>query len=886
MGGPEETVAARAAGVVARRALYARLSAGVSEGVTLVAAPAGSGKTVLLRSWIDEAGLRARTAWVLVERHERDAQRFWLSVVERLRSAVGGDGLVQEFAPAPEFDGEAAVRRLISELEALDEPVVLVIDDLHELVSPDAQAQLELLLARRPRLLYVVLATRHDPSLGLHRLRLAGELTELRAVDLRMSAEEARQLLEASGIVLSAKAAAMLVARTEGWAAGLRLATMSLAGHPDPERFVAAFAGSERTVADYLLAEVLERQREGVKQLLLRTSILERVCGPLADRLTGTSGSERTLLELEDANAFVVSVDPERSWFRYHPLFADLLLLELRRSEPDSVPKLHRAAAEWYAEHGKVIDAIKHAQAATDWRFAGDLVGQYGFSITLDGSFATMTALLEPFPAGALANPELAAFLAYGEVIRPSLDTAAAYIAVAERHASEVPEVRRRSFDAMLATARLTLARWRSDYGTALSEVRPMLEPVEAETVPEVAAGNDVRAVALMNLGIVELWAGAGDDAERHLEEALELARRNGRPYVEMGCLGHLAAVAGRHSLTAQRELAAQTLEIMEKYGWMSEPIAPMVLATMAEIDVWQGRFDDAEPWLDRAEQALRPNAEPAKELTVRYVRGIQRLGQGRLAKAVAAFVEVQRLQSVMVTPDPLASQACGLRVQTLVRMGDVPAAQAALATQADAGREYAETRAALAAIHLAERDAQGAIQDLAPVLAGTAPIIRDFSVVDALLLDALAHDALGDAKTAEDDVERALDLAEPDALILPFLIAPAPDLLARHPRHRTAHAALLANVLNVLAGSPVRARSGEPPELQEALTESELRVLRYLPSNLSAPEIAAEIFLSTSTVKTHMRHIYDKLDAHRRTEAVVRARELGMLGPSTRSGR
>jgi LuxR family maltose regulon positive regulatory protein len=503
MGGPEETVAARAAGVVARRALYARLSAGVSEGVTLVAAPAGSGKTVLLRSWIDEAGLRARTAWVLVERHERDAQRFWLSVVERLRSAVGGDGLVQEFAPAPEFDGEAAVRRLISELEALDEPVVLVIDDLHELVSPDAQAQLELLLARRPRLLYVVLATRHDPSLGLHRLRLAGELTELRAVDLRMSAEEARQLLEASGIVLSAKAAAMLVARTEGWAAGLRLATMSLAGHPDPERFVAAFAGSERTVADYLLAEVLERQREGVKQLLLRTSILERVCGPLADRLTGTSGSERTLLELEDANAFVVSVDPERSWFRYHPLFADLLLLELRRSEPDSVPKLHRAAAEWYAEHGKVIDAIKHAQAATDWRFAGDLVGQYGFSITLDGSFATMTALLEPFPAGALANPELAAFLAYGEVIRPSLDTAAAYIAVAERHASEVPEVRRRSFDAMLATARLTLARWRSDYGTALSEVRPMLEPVEAETVPEVAAGNDVRAVALMNLGIV-----------------------------------------------------------------------------------------------------------------------------------------------------------------------------------------------------------------------------------------------------------------------------------------------------------------------------------------------------------------------------------------------
>jgi LuxR family maltose regulon positive regulatory protein len=389
-----------------------------------------------------------------------------------------------------------------------------------------------------------------------------------------------------------------------------------------------------------------------------------------------------------------------------------------------------------------------------------------------------------------------------------------------------------------------------------------------------------------MTLGIVELWAGAGEDAQSHLEEALELARRNGRRYVEMGCLGHLAAAAGRQSLTAQRELAAQTLQIMEKYGWMSEPVAPVVFATMGDVDVWQGRFDDAQPWLDRAERALRPNAEPAKELTVRYVRGAQRLGQGRLAKAVAAFVEVQRIQSLMVTPGPLAILARGFRVQTLVRMGDVPAARAALATESDAGREYAESRAALAAILLAERDARGAVGALAPVLAGTTPIVRDHSVVNALLLDAVAHDALGDAKVAEDDVERALDLAEPDALILPFLIAPAGDLLQRHPRHRTAHAALLASVLDVLAGSPVKVRSSGPSELLEALTESEVRVLRYLPSNLSAPEIAAEIFLSTSTVKTHMRHIYEKLDAHRRTEAVDRARELGLLGPAARAGR
>jgi LuxR family maltose regulon positive regulatory protein len=886
MSAPEEIARVRVSSLVERAGLFAVLSAGFAGGITLVSAPAGSGKTTLLRLWVEAAGLQDRTAWVTVERDERDAQRFWLAVVDALRAATGEEGPIESLGPAPEFDGEALVRRLVSDARSLDEPVLLVIDDLHHLLDPGALAQLELLLARRPAALRVILSTRHDPPLGLHRYRLSGELTEVRAADLRFQLDETSQLLAGAGINLSERATSSLLVRTEGWVAGLRLAALSLAGQPDPDRFVAEFSGSERTVADYLFAEVLQRQPEPVRRLLLRTSIIERVNGSLADRLLETTGSERILLELEDAGAFVFSIDPQRSWFRYHQLLADLLRLELRRTEPDAVPKLHHAAAEWFAEHQFPIDAIRHAQAAKDWRLAGDLIGQYGFTIALDGSFATMRALLAAFPADALANPELAAFLAYGEVIRPSLDTAASYIAVAERHASEVPEERRRAFNAMLATARMTLARWRGDYSTLASEVGPLLEPVEAETVSDVAAANDVRAIALMTLGVVELWAGAGDDAEHHLKLAIELARRNGRRYVEMGCLAHLAVAVGIRSLTEMRELATQTVQIMEKYGWMSEPVAPIVFASIGAVDCWRGRFDEAQPWLERAEQALRPDPEPAKALIVRYARGIQRLGQGRRAEAIAAFGEVQRLHSLMASSDPLAVQARGLHAQTLVQLGDLQAARAALATASDAERDHAETRAALAAIQLAERDARGAIDVLAPVLAGEAPIVRDFSVINALLLDALAHDALGDAKTAEDDVERALDLAEPDALILPFLIVPARDLLERHPPHRTAHAALLANVLDVLAGSPVRARSSEPAELPEALTDSELRVLRYLPSNLSAPEIAAEIFLSTSTVKTHMRHVYEKLGVHKRTEAVDQARRLGLLGPSARARR
>ncbi len=881
----ERGTSVRPPALITRAALFERLSAGYDGGVTLVSAPAGSGKTVLLRAWIDAAGLADRTAWVSVERDEADAQRFWLSVVDALVAAAGPQEQFEDLGASPQFDGETVVGRIVEGAASLEQPVLLVIDDLNQLMEPEAIRQLGLLLTRRPPQLRVVLATRHDPPIGLHTLRLAGQLTELRAGDLRFSVDEATKLLSAADVDLPPDAIASLLARTEGWAAGLRLAALSLAGNSDPEGFVAEFSGSERTVADYLFAEVLASQPEPVLRLLLRTSILDRFSGPLADRLVETTGSERILLELEDAAAFVYSIDRQRSWFRYHTLFADLLRLELRRAEPAVIPHLHHAAAEWYAAHELPIDAIRHAQAAEDWTFAAELLAQHGFSISLDGSFATMRGLLERFPKDALSNPELAAFLAYGEVIRPSLDTGASYIALAERHAAEVPEGRRQLFGAMLATARLTLARWRGDYSTALRDARPLLRPAEPATAGQLAVGNDAKAVALMSLGIVELWAGAGDEAEGHLREAADLAGRGGRPYVEQGSLAHLALAVSRHSIAEARRLAEQALRILERYGWSSEPVVPMVLATMGGLDALQGRFADAEAWLARAEEALTPDVEPAKEMLVRYARATQRLGQGRLAEAKALFAETQRLQTFLVDPDPLAIAARGFHIQTLARLGELSAARATLATASDAEQEVAETRVAVAAIRLAEQDPRAAVDALARVLSGATPVILPYMAPNALVVDALARHALGEARAAEDDLERALDLAETDALVLPFLVTPARELLERHPRHRTAHATLLASILDVLAGTALPPRRAKPLEQVEELTESELRVLRYLPSNLSAPEIAAEVFVSTSTVKTHMRHIYEKVGAHKRSEAVERARELGLLGPSV-SGR
>ena len=271
---------------------------------------------------------------VQVRRDQHDAQQFWLALLDAVRHATGAGGGAELPAATPGFNAPAMAGRVLSELAGARGGVTLVVDDLHELTSAEALAQLTRLLADLPPQVHAILTTRHDVRLGLHRLRLAGELAEIRAADLRFSGRETRELLAASGIALSGAGVALLHQRTEGWAAGLRLAAISLAGHPDPERFVAEFSGSDRTVAEYLLAEMLDRQPPGVQDLLLRTSLLDRVNGDLADLLTGRPGSEPILLGLEDANAFVESLDPGRTWFRYHHLFADFLRLELRRTLP------------------------------------------------------------------------------------------------------------------------------------------------------------------------------------------------------------------------------------------------------------------------------------------------------------------------------------------------------------------------------------------------------------------------------------------------------------------------------------------------------------------------------------------------------------------------
>ena len=869
--------------VVARPALLETLA--VDARVTLVSAPAGSGKTSLLRSWLAEPDVEDRVAWVTVGRRERDPQRFWLAVVGALRATPAGSHVVGALTAGREFDAGDLVERLLEDLSGLDEPLWLVLDDLHELDDHATLSQLETLVAEAPPELRFVLAARHDPRLGLHRLRVEGQLEELRAADLRFTSEEAGRLFDAAGVEVPGAALEQLVVRTEGWAAGLRLAALSLAGHPDPERFAADFSGSERTVAEYLLAEVLERQPEDVRRLLLRTSILEQVTGPLADRLTGDTDGTRILDELERASAFVVAIDPERSTFRYHGLFADLLVLELRRTAPDELPALHAAAAEWLAEYGFVVEAIRHAQAARRWDLAARLLSDGWLGLYLDGQRADRHELLCAFPPELVTrDAELAAVAVADELTSGSLGEAARYLAIATRELSSVPEERRRRLEVTLATLRLLVARAHNDAEAVTTEATRLLSPSEGPVDVQAGLGEDLRALVLVSLGTAALWTGRSADAERHLEEALALSRRIGRPLLELGSLSHLALAAGARSPAVAEQRSREAIMLAEAHGWHNDPLVAIAHAARGVARLWRGRLDEAEELIALAERGIRAERYPPAAVMLLAARGRLELVRGRYDASIAAFHAAERAGEMLASPHAIDLGVRGHLLIALLRAGDVAAVERALADlQELKDRGAAEIRVVTAALTLDEGRPGDAVAALAPIVDPSGPgVVGQRWMIQALLLDATARDALGDADAAGRGLEHALDLAEGDGILLPFLLFPAPELLERHGRSRTAHAALLADVRALLAGRVPGRLAEDVAPLAEPLSEAELRVLRYLPTNLRAPEIAGELFVSVNTVRTHMRHMYTKLGVHQRAEAVERARELGLLAPSS----
>ncbi|MFJ8208242.1 LuxR C-terminal-related transcriptional regulator [Streptomyces sp. NPDC096033] len=867
-------------GLIDRRELVAALERAAGKQVTLVSAPAGSGKTSLLRAWAARTGTDRPIAVLTVRPGQSEAQLFWLALLDAVRAASGTAS--EPPAVAPGVSPSTLVDKVRSELAAAREPFFLVIDDLHELASDEAVEQLADLLTSLPPGIHAIVATRRDLPLRLHKLRLAGELSEIRAVQLRFTEAETREVLAAAGIALPDRLADTLHQRAEGWAAGLRLAVLSLTGHPDPEGFITQFSGSHRTVAEYLMAEMLERQSPGVQRLLLRTSLLDRVNGELADLLTGTTGSERILLDLEDANAFVVSLDPGRTWFRYHRLFGDLLRLELRRTAPEDVADLHRTAGQWFAEHGWAADAVRHLQAAGEWSEAARLLADHAVSLTLDGQAGTVVALLRSFPSGAGAEfPELALVYALADLDRGHLEEAGAHLEIARSYAAAAPPERRSLLRTAVASLDLLLARLRGHFDAVFELTEVLPSPAVGRSHAEVALAGDLRALALLNLGVTEAWSLRLADSERHLLEGAALARDISRPYLKVACLAHLGFASGLRSSALVRQRCQEAVALAARYGWDAEPVIAPAQATLAAALICTGEFDLGKQWLDRARAATTSEGEPGVRLLVRLVSAMLPAADGQYDRALAELEAAEQVQAHMVGRHGLTPQVTGWTVAMQARLGLLDRARTALASLDDRESAAGEIRNATAVVRLAERDPAGAREELRTVLDGTAPVTSRLTPVEAHLLEALAFHDLGDSRAMYAAVERALDLAEPDRLVLPFAMTGAWKLLEELPPAKTSHATLVSDILDAVHGRTTARTGRSRPPLFEELSPSELRVLRYLPTNLTRPEIAAELSVSLNTVSTHIRRIYAKLGAGDRSSAVQVARELGLLSSS-----
>jgi len=580
-------------------------------------------------------------------------------------------------------------------------------------------------------------------------------------------------------------------------------------------------------------------------------------------------------MELEDAGAFVVAVDPERSWFRYHHLFEDLLALELRRIAPQEVPGLHTIAAEWWAEHGYPVEAIRHAQAGENWGLAARLLADNWFGLYFDGRLATRRELLSGFPAGVVAaDPELVVLAGADKRAAGSLEETERYLGLAARMSASVPEDRRGRFTIALAFERFELARARNDLRAVAEEAQRLVASTDAT---EFGLGEEVRTRVLTDLGIAEMWSGRLEDAERHLDQGLEEARRISRPMLELHALAHLALLSPFRSLATAEQRAMQAIELARKHGWEeTAPAAAAAYVALGGATVWRGRLGEAESWLDLAERVLGHDTQPTAA-TLYATRGLLAFARGRHAEAAAAYRDAERMERLLVMPHMFTARVQALKLQMLVRVGETEQVERALAEMDQEERDTSQVRVVLAALRLARDDPEAAVDVLAPLLDDSTPVMASAWDIEALLLEAIAR-ALRDPGAAS----RALDVAEPAGLLLPFLLYPTAELLERQARLRTTHASLIAEILNLLSGHTPAARPKDAAPPLEPLSRSELRVLRYLPTNRPAPEIAAELFVSLNTIRTHLRNVYAELGVHNRADAVTRARELGLLSPSS----
>ena len=864
------------ASAVQRSRLLTTMVADEANGVrvTIVSAPAGSGKTLLLaeRSAVLQAAGQA-IAWVSLAEEDNDPFVLWSSILAALASAVGeadpptGLALGALSPPVPRME-PGFLTAFLEIMHTCQVPVWLVLDDAHELVGREALDSLRTIVRGLPEGLRLMLGCRHDISLPLARLAVAGQVRDIRFADIAFDRAEVDQLLVSHDIDLHDDDIETLLARTEGWAAGLRLATLSMIRHDDAAKFVAGFAGDSRPVADYLVSEILSHQATGVLEFLLATAGPDRLSVDLARRLSGRDDAGMVLDRLERANALVMRLGEGSTWYRYHALLRSYLRAELDRRDVVAQRRLNLTAADWFIEHDLPRSALEHAAAAADWDRVVQIVDRCGLRLLLSGESGALARVLALLPADVAARPVVALTAALTALDAGDLPTATRQL---DRIGRESPRHRDPRLQVLHATALLYEARLQGDFEAPLAT---LIESASTHAVPD----PDLELLSLANRGTARLWLGEYAEAEADLSAALRLARRDSRDFLALDCLSHLSATAAaQNDFVAMADRAREAIAFAKERGWASS-VRMASAYLVAAWAAWQMLDRTAATrYATLAAAVIQTDVEPEVDAAARclgafvdFERGVDR--RGALQRLRRDWL---RLDGKRLTP-ALIGFLCGTEQQLALTIGETGwAADVAARAERYLG-DVGDTRV-LRAIMAAHHGRNAAARKaLAPVLTREKPCLVVTSEIAAWLMAAHYADRAGEASRVHDALISALDLAAPRRAMRNLVHAPIPvrDLLIRNAGRFGAHEGFVAEVLS--AGAPTGPAPHSAPF--EALTSRELSVLRDLPSLLSVEQMADAHVVSANTVKTHLKAIYRKLGVGSRREAVDRARELGLL--------
>ncbi len=884
--------------LVRRDRLIGQLNQGVGCKLILLSAPAGFGKTTLLSEWLHQD--RIPVSWLSLDEGDNDPARFWtyfVAALQRAHCKIGEATLAMLRSTEPS-QIEAFLIPLINEIAQIPEDLVLVLDDYHIIIARPIHEALIFLLEHLPPQLHLVIASRVDPPLPLARLRARSQLTELRAADLRFTNSEAATFLnQVMKLPLLVEQVEAIQARTEGWIAGLQLAASSARDAGNISTLIESLKGNQRYILDYLVEEVLERQPQILRHFLLRTSILGRMCGPLCEAVVGAEravNGVETLEQLEYRNLFVVPLDQERHWYRYHHLFRELLHHFLNRTEPEQIPEYHRRAAQWYEHHELVTEAIEHAVAGREFHWAADLIEQEVQTTNPRLEPSMLLASLEALPQELVqTRPWLS--LSYAWALFSASQFEAAVIAVQ----NVVRLLKQQEQDSSSANNKML---WGLVAAFKGMQARDRGEAAESSTLMEQALQllpqNDswLRATIVLNLGVTYFCADNFEPAEGVLSEATRIGRAQG--FADPAIAGlylqaQFQALRGR--IDRATALCQQGVQLAQERGWLATYAGVLVQVAMGELLREQNQLEAAAQHLtesiERGIQARQPGVMMGY-ITLARVRQAQGDFQGAW-QAIRAAEHCQ----LWLWPTILSVEACKARfhlVQGALEAALAWAEASGLAVEDELRYSFTDRNPqgselgylTLARVLIAcgrSADASAPYLDNALRLLIRLQIFaqtgqRNARVMEVLLMQALVWQARSEMEQALRLLEQALDIPRTGAFVRLFVDEGQPMAkLLRHAAVRGIHPQFASRLLAAFSPDEEETFTTVQP-LIEPLSNRELEILRYLATGLSNQAIADQLFVSLAAVKWHARNIYGKLNANNRTQAVARARELGIL--------